>query len=49
MQENIMSKEAVSEFIAESAMFKYFTKNLRDKLQKSLDLETCFYGEPLIF
>jgi hypothetical protein len=38
MQESLMSKEAVSEFIAASAMFKHFTKNMRDKLQKSLDL-----------
>jgi len=49
MQENLMSKEEMSKFLEESAMFKGFTKTMRDKLQKSLDLETCFYGEPLVF
>ena len=49
MQEKFMPKEQIAEFIQESHLFKQFTKNMRDKLQKTFELETCNYGEPLIF
>ena len=49
IQEKIMPFKTISDFIGKSYLFKNYTKMIRDKIQRSFDLEYCFYGETLIF